>query len=659
MKNTVAYFIWTFVCLFSLHSCIGEEVMSDIGEDAYINLVFTRSVALPTPGEDSEAGVHSLRVFVYNTAGALEFTQKYASGAGPIENPIIKVKAGVKAVYAIVNEEASGVDATDLSGKLAAVSTLGTSSSAELEALLVKYNSYPLTSATGLLMTGFVENVTVDEGRTRNNPQKVEIEVVRNCARLDLKIQKSENVASGTVVLQKIEFGNGCNLQTLFESDAASANPAEATYDLSYTPYESSAGITITHSQSATIGDALQDIGTYYLPENLGNYTDDAHGNAEFIQLTYMVNGSPKTSRIDLNPTDISAKHYNIIRNTRYELAITIDAQKPGFTLNILDWDEQPIQGDIQGAYLSVPGKVVMDRWNLGKKFDTSINYTSNCTVSFVEYGVSTNMGATDWEWTNDGSNLPNWLPLRNITGLPDGTTTSGSIGLKYEIANAKTYMPMPIVGDYYHPECKLRIRAGNITKEIHIVYDNGYIPNDLLKVAGWTESTLPKNGVQIAKRGNVGPSSEATEEVKMQLVTTSERESLAAIAENIATRDYTHDELLAQNPKFGNGSSSTDYLESRGDSPAANSCRAIGKEWYLPSVGESEATMAYHVLKFGPSYKFDVSLGEDISFFTSTSPQSSPNLAFYIHFVWFARATHIYPHSVSDSYCVRGMTEF
>ena len=463
MKNTVAYFIWAFVSLLSLHSCIAEGEMSDIGEDAYMNLVFTRSTALPTPDENGEAGVHSLRVFVYNTAGELEFTQKYVSGTGHIENPIIKVKAGVKAVYAIVNEEASGVDATDLSGKLTAASTLGSSSSDALKTLLVKYASYPRALSTGLLMTGYVENVTVAEGRTRSNPQKVIIDVVRNCVRLDLKIQKSENAALGTVVIQKIEFGNGCDLQTLFESGTASANPAGAAYGLSYTPYESSAGFTITHSQSAA-GDDLQDIGTYYLPENLGNYTDSDHGNAEFIRLTYMVNGFSKTTKIDLNPAEVLAKHYNIVRNTRYELAVTIDAEKPEITLNILDWDEQEVVGDVLGTYISVPGKVVMDWWNLGESYSTKVSFKADGDVTFLGYyvnGVRVNT-------------LPSWISIT----APQFPVTSGTFELTYTPTGGSNALE----NDGVHDDVVIRLKRGNITKYVTVVYDHGYIPNEFLE---------------------------------------------------------------------------------------------------------------------------------------------------------------------------------
>lgn len=606
MKNTVAYFIWMFVCLFSLHSCIGEEVMSDIGEDAYINLVFTRSVALPTPDEDSETGVHSLRVFVYNTAGALEFTQKYASGAGPIENPIIKVKAGVKTVYAIVNEEASGVDAADLSGKLTAVSTLGTSSSAELEALLVKYNSYPLASATGLLMTGFVENVTVDEGRTRNNPQKVEIEVVRNCARLDLKIQKSENVASGTVVLQKIEFGNGCNLQTLFESDAASANPAEATYDLSYTPYESSAGITITHSQSATIGNALQDIGTYYLPENIGNYTDDAHGNAEFIQLTYMVNGSPKTSRIDLNPTDISAKHYNIIRNTRYELAVTIDAQEPGFTLNILDWDEQPIQGDIQGAYLSVPSKVVMDWWNLGESYSTEVSFKADGDVTFLGYYVEGTQTST----------LPSWISIT----APTFPATSGTFNLTYTPTGGSNASE----NDGVHDDVVIRLKRGNITKSVTVVYDNGYIPNELLQQVGWN-TNLPGRGIHLAKEGNKLPNMEKGSDARSELSNDLIKKDELVEPALMQYRRYDGNEVYSlsvsvsvfltakDSPQLGNGPANTALIKSL-DHSFFTILAGLNADWYIPSVGEMAAIGQCNNY-LGTSYKY----GTGVYYYTSS----------------------------------------
>lgn len=598
MKNTVAYFIWAFVCLLSLHSCIAEGEMSDIGEDAYMNLVFTRSTALPTPDENGEAGVHSLRVFVYNTAGELEFTQKYVSGTGHIENPIIKVKAGVKAVYAIVNEEASGVDATDLSGKLTAASTLGSSSSDALKTLLVKYASYPRALSTGLLMTGYVENVTVAEGRTRSNPQKVIIDVVRNCARLDLKIQKSENAALGTVVIQKIEFGNGCDLQTLFESGTASANPAGAAYGLSYTPYESSAGFTITHSQSAA-GDDLQDIGTYYLPENLGNYTDSDHGNAEFIRLTYMVNGFSKTTKIDLNPAEVSAKHYNIVRNTRYELAVTIDAEKPEITLNILDWDEQEVVGDVLGTYISVPGKVVMDWWNLGESYSTKVSFKADGDVTFLGYyvnGVRVNT-------------LPSWISIT----APQFPVTSGTFELTYTPTGGSNALE----NNGVHDDVVIRLKRGNITRYVTVVYDHGYIPNEFLQGRGW-KTNLPAKGIHLAKKGNKLPNMEAGTDVVSKWWSSLIREDGLIEPALMQFRVYEDggntvhslsvdfSELLGANnpsPQFGNGLKNTLLIRSH-DSSLVTELAELNMDWYIPSVGEMVVIGQYYNY-LGVSYKY------------------------------------------------------
>lgn len=591
MKNTVAYFIWAFVCLLSLHSCIAEGEMSDIGEDAYMNLVFTRSTALPTPDENSEAGVHSLRVFVYNTAGELEFTQKYVSGTGHIENPIIKVKAGVKAVYAIVNEEASGVDATDLSGKLTAASTLGSSSSDALKTLLVKYASYPRALSTGLLMTGYVENVTVAEGRTRSNPQKVIIDVVRNCARLDLKIQKSENAALGTVVIQKIEFGNGCDLQTLFESGTASANPAGAAYGLSYTPYESSAGFTITHSQSAA-GDDLQDIGTYYLPENLGNYTDSDHGNAEFIRLTYMVNGFSKTTKIDLNPAEVSAKHYNIVRNTRYELAVTIDAEKPEITLNILDWDEQEVVGDVLGTRLTVSqSKVVMDWWNLGYTFSADVSFLSDETVMIEGYYVNGAKVA-----------LPSWLSVSGVT-FPAG---SGTLTLTYTPTggtNAKE-------DDGKHPDVTIRLKSGNIMKDIQVIYDNGYVPNNILSGGNWITG-LPVDGIHLAKKGNVLPSGMAAIDWSNEVMSwASSSASVPAVKKGASS----------YGERSGKGYSNTSaIITALGNNTAAGKSRLLGVEWYIPTEDELGRILGLHDY-LGSSYVYK----QDQMYWTSTEASSA-----------------------------------
>jgi len=564
------------LCLCGVFSCVNDEELAGTnkGDVSYVNLVFNTRGSLPSPVENCETGISSLRVFIFNIAGQLEFTDVYtASSDGNIENPVIKVTPGVKDIYAVANEAMEGISVMDFS-------TL--SAKEDLENWLVSYVTFPSTSLRGLLMAGKILSQTVLEGKTHANPQKIVVELTRNCARLDLKMT---NASTSGILLKKIELLNGCTKQFLLQ-DASIDLPVGSEYDLSKLAFEGNEPIT-----------SVARVDSFYMPENLVGQTDVA--NSTKMKINYSVNGVAKEETITLKAVNTDTK---IIRNTKYTLNLSFT---PELTLNLFieDWDDITVEGDVLGEELSVSqSKILMDWWNFNESFSTTFNIYASDNISFIGYEHN---GTT----TTDGSNLPAWLPLKNIIGIPAfvGTARNAIITLTYVLDNTPIKYPV-----------YLWFKAGNIRKRVEIVYDNGYLTHDLLYKNGWTQNT-PSEGIHIAKIGNRHPLlTAASVESKIEWSATSS--SVRAVKAGTPLNPQKH----------GWGPTNTTYLVDllEFNASAAWACRALGKKWYLPSYDEINTVSALRNY-FGESYKINVT----DKYWTSNETASATTAAIGIQF--------------------------
>lgn len=123
------------------------------------------------------------------------------------------------------------------------------------------------------------------------------------------------------------------------------------------------------------------------------------------------------------------------------------------------------------------------------------------------------------------------------------------------------------------------------------------YIPLNILKSSGWPSNRLPLFGLQVATRGSkVLPGGIAAgDDPSLQTKTTT---TVTSGVEQLPNTEFA---------PLATGKNNTDAMIAAGASihPAAQYCRSMGPEWYLPSIGE--LSMIYdNQNSLGSSYKFN-----------------------------------------------------
>lgn len=359
---------------------------------------------------------------------------------------------------------------------------------------------------------------------------KVTIPLVRLASRLDITVL---NESKGVLVVNKVFLKNDPSNVLLFVP-AGSTAPSAGVFT---TPYDCG---TIT---ATTDGDVTC---SGYVYENRST-------TPIIVRVEGTIFGVAKTWEAEIKPDNAALLARNMVCAATLRLSPALDVN-----LSITSWNGQALNGDIHGSLESIPGKVVMDWWMLGKTFTVNIPYNSD---NLVTAAVTTPQA--DW--------------LTGIDGLPNGTTKNGTITLTYT----------PILADM-HPDAVITFTSGKITKTMTVVYDNGLIPVEMLISKGW----MATFGLHVAKRGNrIYPDMTAeTEDVGKQWKT----ESTLTPGTSEGT---------------GNGVSNTNAMITANNGtvqhPAANYCRNMGSEWYLSAKNEllviSEARKV-----FGPSYNLE-----------------------------------------------------
>ena len=411
------------------------------------------------------------------------------------------------------------------------------------------------TKPEGLLMSG---KVHVDVSGTA---QTVTIPVARRYAAIEFELCKKADLTDVAVKLNKATLvsQNICDYAFAEQGNLSVLKEVITNRSVSLSPNYRIVGSYYTLPQLALSGPVRFDL-------------DITYGGRNMVVPVYINSGA-----LNGNTANDATKPLNIEANKIYLVKATLSRQNIDLEVTIRDWDDQAVKGDIAGSMLAVShSTVAMDWWNLGQRFDAMVDYTSDGTVSFVGY-VLKNTNGTDASITIDGSNLPSWLPKTNITDLPDGTATGGTIGLEYVITEETS-----------HPDVVLRIKTGNIIKDITVKYDNGYIPNDLLVANGWPQDALPAYGLQISKAGNIHPSGTSSTEDK--IVWATEETSIPG----------------ARATGFGFGPSNTDAIIAAlgSQATAANACRSLGEQWYLATRDEMSFGVYTNKNCFGASYR-------------------------------------------------------
>lgn len=245
-------------------------------------------------------------------------------------------------------------------------------------------------------------------------------------------------------------------------------------------------------------------------------------------------------------------------------------------------------------------------------------NNSFSTNVTFNSMSGSVSVKSID----NSGADK-NWL----TSAVVSGSSTNGHIQITYKptAGNAGVHNDVTIT----------LVNQAGTTRTITVKYDNGFIPSSALSANGWT-TTLPTNGIQIAKKGN-----------KLPLETADPSPSNSELnAWGLATAVPG-----AQQSGIGKGYANTSaIITAQGTATAANKCRILnGGDWYLSSRDELIAIQKVHKSYLGASYTL-----ENSNFWSSTDSSDSAQ-AWMVH-MWDGTQSQGKKTDQSRVRCVRNV---
>lgn len=649
--------------------CIKDEIVSATDGLVDMQLSITRSAA-NSNGEatDAEMAVKDIYVYILDADGKLENPGEIRVDASPLLTSVDsstdrinkkwRVKRGMKSIYVVINGERSmGMNYPSL---FAYSSDYDFVHAPFIEGHLPKTNPAWVTRQyagfaksskvvemdmvtclnryTDLkMMSGCKENFLADQ---QNGICVVTVPVKRRYAAVELYLRKSAGMSDAAVVkVKQIKFGHFSTWTSIFDpvpfdpydNPGPSANenltdadkddfryvavkPSDADKPETWQTVSASAPgndytrmkvytyHSIYHTMDSNNDPVLNSQRFYVYPRT--KETSLSAAGVPTIEIVADINGKEKVytayiSELDKDGRCDKTKPIDILGNHIYRIQATLTPAEATVELNILDWNDQSVDGDILGMNFQISqNPVVMDWWNLGESFTTQLELTASENITFEGYE------SNDKKFT-DSSMLPAWLSVTEST-LPSGSTKSAQVHLKYNIDTVAAKYPV-----------YLCFKAGNIGKKVEVVYDNGFLPNELLATNGWI---LPSSvaGIYLAKKGNKHPTATADDNY------VNERMQWANTAVPVP---------FAQNAGFGFGPfNTTVIMDALGTAAtAAVSCRSLGSDWYLPSVSEAYVVAGEPLQNaLGGSYKMKEG-ALDIYYTSSEVPASDGSLVWTV----------------------------
>lgn len=539
------------------YATVNDDANARTGEDK----IFSAMVYIYKSGTDILENKESREVSALTSIGEV------VDDAGKL-NKTWRVPVGSKDVYVVANPDA------ELKPRLT-----GALTQAQLQALLTSASQTDFNTAVngiatnGMLMTGKKMAVSVSP---ESATVSATVEVTRRQARIDLMLRRSKELDGVVVAVKSVKFKDQICQGSVYPLTTPPTVAASA---------QEKTGLNVTvAAQQATAGSWSATASDYTSITNFYTFERAAGTKAACLEMTITIGGKDYVLPAYLCSTSIGTnqtgndedKPMALTPNRIYRVMGTLGKQSTEITLNILDWNDQAINGDIYGAELSVSqSRVLLDWYNFGGSYSTSIELSSTHNIEFLGYvcdGSPMIPAVADPNLV-----LPAWLPnnASHISGLPNGTSKTATINLTYELHNlGATVFP------YSRPNIYLWVKAGNIYKSIEIVYDNSYLPYDVLRncSVAWNTNT-PVNGVVFAKKGNCLPSYQlSTAKLFDQMVD----EQRYAFATDVTTDVFT-------SANYGTGMANTDnYITVLGAAAVGpNKCKSLGRDWYVPSTQE------------------------------------------------------------------------
>lgn len=440
-----------------LTGCMKDDTTVALGEGDVTIQIQLQTYAVNSDSNaagDAELIVKSAYVFIFNEYGVLENAGKTAVGTPTATGEVIdssgtlnaswKVYAGTKDVYVIANP------GQELSGRLATMSATNGLDKATLEAVMTAEDKFledvAAFATKGMIMSGKTEAAPVSGSGT-----KITVPLKRRHARIDLHMRRAKDLEGAEVKVKGVKLKDQIRKTYAFESSSAASSTAyaeEKTLATNIATQQNTEG-----EWSATLTDYTSVTSFYSFERAVGGSV-----KAVCLEVTLTINGVDKMVPVYICLTAIGTdctgndenRPVKIEGNYVYRVLATLGRQSTDAALNIVDWADAPVAGDISGSEFDLPGRVELSKNNP----TLAIDYSASQNVEFIGYECG-------GESFTDGSKLPAWLPKSNITGLSDNMGTVGNIDLTAVSDQADT------------PDVKLWFKTGNIKKSMTVAYRN------------------------------------------------------------------------------------------------------------------------------------------------------------------------------------------
>lgn len=541
-----------------LGGCVHQEVPADQwrqGETTELHMAIARAASA-----DPEEAVTKLRLIAFRSRlPGQEGDGKLVFNSVSTDQSTFKeiVPTGYLDFYFIANEPTN----------LSAVTTVEQLEAAALTHTAAELASHPVPTA--LPMYGCYKEVKAATGGKLyvKGAEQYQFALERMLAKVSVKLNvKNSNFPAGTgkqVTVDRVQV-KSLPAQSYWVSKPYTAGTLIASTQQTATAVTPSAGFNASWEQ------------TFYVPEYILANAD----KKAYIEVTAHQVGDPTNTCTYLvpigNAMDDAHRYgdrYDLTRNRHYSFTGNIKGYGNSdleLKLTVQDWSTVPVEG-VTGQYVGFK-KILMN----GVALTEPVTIENNGTLK-VE--CETNVGG--W-WVR--------VRLHDKSILATGTPTAAVTTVTRQEQEIAITLPPSASIDVIEV-CATDIAGREVVMK-RIINACGVIPRSVLVAAGWPEATAPANGLQVATRGDSKLPGEApeTEDPVKQLKTNNEGTPGTA-ARGLGMGKSNTDAMIAANA--GNVQHS-----------AANYCRAMGPEWYLPSWDELTLFWTYRSL-LGPSYTF------------------------------------------------------
>lgn len=332
-----------------LCGCIGDDI--SVGNNT-VDMVL--SLDTYAAGDDPNASTNetvakSAWVYIFNENGVLEnpgatsvplaHSGEAADAAGKL-NRTWRVAVGRKDIYVLLN-----AGHLTRNGTAVELASFNPYSKAELETLMTDpanfATDFPAEGTDGMLMSGKLDvNVT-------SQTSLVTVPVARRYARIDLGLRRKADLAGATVVVRSVTFKNRRETAAAFAPETESTG-ADAVY--------------LNDHDDVTIGAGTTDytaVASFYTMPRTGA------AKAACLELAVDIDGRALSLPVYVNSGALGGNGANnenlpldIAANKIYKVDVSLSRQSTQVTMNVLEWDEEPVGGDIQGSSLIVDSLV-------------------------------------------------------------------------------------------------------------------------------------------------------------------------------------------------------------------------------------------------------------------------------------------------------------